>query len=145
MNVQNYAAFPTKKQVRICLRFPNLLYNSPTWAKSNFHEMLGPAPSGSNTTYWDVHAFWSPGHNATDYKRLYSSSPAEIYKVTKYQSAYEPYVIFKKDGPPWCDERFVGYGGNKLVRNVPCRPVKTSEDKYNRKLYADFKEETCLL
>lgn len=80
------------------------------------------------------HAFWGPGHNATDYKRFYNSSPGEVYKVTKYQSAYEPYIIFKKDGPPWyvasalcgpplnqfsplsrCDERFVGYGGNKAA------------------------------
>ena len=80
------------------------------------------------------HAFWAPGHNATDYKRFYSSPPGEVYKVTKYQSAYEPYVIFKKNGPPWyviptlyglqnnqflfllrCDERFVGYGGNKAA------------------------------
>ena len=79
------------------------------------------------------HWGWKPGHNSTDYARFYSASPDEIYLVTEYQSAYEPYVIFKKNGPPWlvnisricrspeftflsrCEERFVGYGGNKAA------------------------------
>jgi glycosyltransferase-like protein LARGE len=47
------------------------------------------------------HAAWSPGHNSTDYERYYAAAPGEIYKVTQYQSAYEPYVIVKKEGPPW--------------------------------------------
>ena len=47
------------------------------------------------------HAFWSPGHNSTEYKRFYAASAGDVYKVTRYQSAYEPYIIFRKDGPPW--------------------------------------------
>jgi Glycosyl-transferase for dystroglycan len=47
------------------------------------------------------HASWAPGHNSTDYKRYYTARPGEIYKITSYHSAYEPYVILKKDGPPW--------------------------------------------
>jgi Glycosyl-transferase for dystroglycan len=54
--------------------------------------------------------------------------------VTQYQSAYEPYVIVRKDAAGWCvfkkycfgscnsctfgdrcDERFTGYGGNKAA------------------------------
>jgi hypothetical protein len=61
------------------------------------------------------HAFWQPGHNSTDYQRFYQAAPGEIYKVSQYQSSYEPYVVFKKLGPPWCDERFVGYGANKAA------------------------------
>ena len=38
----------------------------------------------------------------------------EVYKVTTYQSAYEPYVITSKR-VSWCDERFTGYGGNKAA------------------------------
>ncbi|KAF9905272.1 hypothetical protein EC991_001871 [Linnemannia zychae] len=37
------------------------------------------------------------------------------YKVTKFEPKYEPYVILKKEGTPWCDERFVGYGANKAA------------------------------
>lgn len=53
-----------------------------------------------------------------------------MYKVTRYQSAYEPYVVTSKS-VPWCvccgserfrsriflrcDERFTGYGGNKAA------------------------------
>ena len=47
------------------------------------------------------HAFWGPGHNSTEYKRFYAASAGDVYKVTRYQSAYEPYIIFRKDGPPW--------------------------------------------
>ena len=44
------------------------------------------------------HASWAPGHNSTDYPK-YLALPAgadEVYKVTTYQSAYEPYVIMSK-------------------------------------------------
>ncbi|KAF8161253.1 glycosyltransferase family 49 protein [Crassisporium funariophilum] len=113
------------------------------------------------------HAFWGPGHNSSDYKRFHFASPGETYKVTQYQSAYEPYVIFKKDGPPWCDERFVGYGGNKAAclfemylagvsyyvladhfvihqNHLYEENARRSERKHNRKIYIDFKEEACL-
>ncbi|KAJ7188618.1 glycosyltransferase family 49 protein [Mycena filopes] len=116
------------------------------------------------------HASWGPGHSSTDYNRYYAAPPGEIYKVTSYQSAYEPYVIFKKDGPPWCarcDERFVGYGGNKAAclfemylsgisyyvladhflihqNHLYEETARRNERKYNRKIYSDFKEEACL-
>ncbi|KAJ7287252.1 glycosyltransferase family 49 protein [Mycena rebaudengoi] len=113
------------------------------------------------------HASWGPGHSSSDYARYYAAPPGEIYKVTTYQSAYEPYVIFKKDGPPWCDERFVGYGGNKAAclfemylsgvsyyvladhflihqNHLYEETARRVERKRNRKLYADFKEETCI-
>ncbi|KAH7927477.1 glycosyltransferase family 49 protein, partial [Leucogyrophana mollusca] len=113
------------------------------------------------------HRTWAPGHNSSDYARYYSASPGEVYKVTQYQSAYEPYVIFKKDGAPWCDERFVGYGGNKAAclyemyisgmsfyvladhflvhQSHPYEEAaRKLERKSNRKIYQDFKEEVCL-
>ncbi|KJA28942.1 glycosyltransferase family 49 protein [Hypholoma sublateritium FD-334 SS-4] len=113
------------------------------------------------------HASWAPGHNATDYKHFYGAPPGEVYKVTRYQPAYEPYVIFRKDGPPWCDERFVGYGGNKAAclfemylagvsyyvladhfiihqNHLYEEGARDHERRYNRKIYAEFKEEACL-
>ena len=60
------------------------------------------------------HDFFPKGHNATDYEQWYSTN--SVYKVMAYQHSYEPYVILKKEGTPWCDERFVGYGANKAVR-----------------------------
>ncbi|THU85029.1 hypothetical protein K435DRAFT_926530 [Dendrothele bispora CBS 962.96] len=113
------------------------------------------------------HTSWQPGHNSTDYPRYYSASPGEVYKVTMYQSAYEPYIIFKKEGPPWCEERFVGYGGNKAAclfemylsgisyyvladhfiihqNHLYDETARKPERKFNRKVYTDFKEETCL-
>ncbi|KAK2463150.1 hypothetical protein APHAL10511_004805 [Amanita phalloides] len=113
------------------------------------------------------HAAWGPGHNSTDYPKYYASRPGAVYKVTRYQPAYEPYIIFKKEGPPWCDERFVGYGGNKAAclfemymsgisfyvladhfiihqNHLYEEMVRKSERKYNRKVYQDFKEEVCL-
>ncbi|KAJ4493792.1 glycosyl-transferase for dystroglycan-domain-containing protein [Lentinula edodes] len=113
------------------------------------------------------HASWEVGHNSTDYPRYYAAPPGEVYKVTKYQAAYEPYIVFKKDGPPWCDERFVGYGGNKAAclfelylsgisyyvlsdhfivhqNHLYEEKVRKDERKFNKKIYNDFKEETCL-
>ncbi|KAH7883193.1 glycosyltransferase family 49 protein [Phlebopus sp. FC_14] len=113
------------------------------------------------------HRSWTPGHNSTDYPRFYAAPPGEVYKVKHYQAAYEPYVIFKKEGPPWCDERFVGYGGNKaaclyemflsgvsfyvladhfLVHQSHSyeEAARKLERKTNRKIYQEFREETCL-
>jgi Glycosyl-transferase for dystroglycan len=53
------------------------------------------------------------GHNSSDYARYFQAAPGQVYRVLAYQHAYEPYVVFKREGPPWCDERFIGYGGNK--------------------------------
>ncbi|KIK42132.1 glycosyltransferase family 49 protein [Suillus luteus UH-Slu-Lm8-n1] len=113
------------------------------------------------------HRTWIPGHNSTDYPRFYSATPGEVYKVTQYHPAYEPYVIFRKEGPPWCDERFIGYGGNKAAclyemylsgmsfyvladhflvhQSHPYEEeARKLERKSNRKVYQDFKEEVCL-
>ncbi|OBZ91531.1 Glycosyltransferase-like protein LARGE2 [Choanephora cucurbitarum] len=111
------------------------------------------------------HLGWTRGHASTDYKKWYQSS--EPYKVTDYNYSYEPYVIFKKEGTPWCDERFVGYGANKaaclyeiylagidywvlpndfLIHQTHHYPEDTraKERKYNKKLYDYFREEVCL-
>lgn len=46
-----------------------------------------------------------------------SSSSSEdslpTYPVEQWKLGYEPYLIFRRDGPPWCDERFIGFGHNK--------------------------------
>ncbi|ORZ13946.1 glycosyl-transferase for dystroglycan-domain-containing protein [Absidia repens] len=111
------------------------------------------------------HKSWLNGHGATNYSKWYSSS--ELYKVTDYNFSYEPYVIFKKEGSPWCDERFIGYGANKaaclyeiylsgmeywvlpddfLIHQTHAYPENTrkKERQYNRKLYSNFREELCL-
>ncbi|KAJ3986222.1 glycosyltransferase family 49 protein [Lentinula detonsa] len=113
------------------------------------------------------HASWEVGHNSTDYPRYYAAPPGEVYKVTRYQAAYEPYIVFKKEGPPWCDERFVGYGGNKAAclfemylsgisyyvlsdhfilhqNHLYEEKIRKDERKFNKKIYSDFKYETCL-
>ncbi|KAI8987012.1 glycosyl-transferase for dystroglycan-domain-containing protein [Pilobolus umbonatus] len=70
------------------------------------------------------HSFWLPGHAPTDYERWVNipstaaypdESADEIYPVNEYQHSYEPYVIYKNQGSPWCDERFAGYGSNKAA------------------------------
>jgi len=47
------------------------------------------------------HKSWKPGHGNTDFERYYASPPGEVYRVNDYQHAYEPYVIFKREGTPW--------------------------------------------
>ncbi|KAF9905276.1 hypothetical protein EC991_001875 [Linnemannia zychae] len=110
------------------------------------------------------HDFFLKGHNATDYERWYKTD--SVYKVTAYQHSYEPYVILRKEGTPWCDERFVGYGANKAAclfeiyisgidyyvlphdfvihQSHPYKEeTRKQERKYNRKLYQNFQEEVC--
>ncbi|KAH9976182.1 glycosyl-transferase for dystroglycan-domain-containing protein [Lactifluus volemus] len=111
------------------------------------------------------HASFAAGHNSTDYRRFYAAKPGEIYKVTQYQSAYEPYVIVRKDALAGaCDERFTGYGGNKaaclfemylsgvsfyvltdhfLIHQSHAyeEEARKSERRHNRKIHSDFKEE----
>ncbi|KAI0719146.1 glycosyl-transferase for dystroglycan-domain-containing protein [Cerioporus squamosus] len=114
------------------------------------------------------HASWAPGHSSTDYEKYYSipAGSGGIYKVEQYQSAYEPYVITNKR-VSWCDERFAGYGGNKAACLFEMylsgvsfyvlsdhflihqshkyeEEARREERKSNRKVYADFKEESCL-
>jgi glycosyltransferase-like protein LARGE len=59
------------------------------------------------------HRSWKKGHSATDYQRWYKAK--KPYQVEEYSFSYEPYVILKKEGSPWCDERFIGYGANKAA------------------------------
>ncbi|ORX61383.1 hypothetical protein DM01DRAFT_1331988 [Hesseltinella vesiculosa] len=111
------------------------------------------------------HKSWLKGHGATDYSHWYASE--ETYMVTDYDFSYEPYIIYKKEGTPWCDERFIGYGANKaaclfeiylsgidymvlpndfLIHQTHKYPENTrrKERQYNRKLYSNFREEACL-
>lgn len=59
------------------------------------------------------HRSWQRGHGSTDYNKWYESDGH--YVVTEYNYSYEPYIIYKKEGSPWCDERFIGYGANKAA------------------------------
>ncbi|KAI8145869.1 glycosyl-transferase for dystroglycan-domain-containing protein [Fennellomyces sp. T-0311] len=111
------------------------------------------------------HRNWLKGHGSTNYTKWYESS--EVYKVIDYNFSYEPYIIYKKEGSPWCDERFIGYGANKaaclyeiflsgidywvlpndfLIHQTHEYPEATrrKERQYNRKLYSNFREELCL-
>ncbi|ORZ10662.1 glycosyl-transferase for dystroglycan-domain-containing protein [Lobosporangium transversale] len=110
-------------------------------------------------------AKFEPGHGATDYQKWYRTTN-EIYKVTKFNHKYEPYVILKKEGTPWCDERFVGYGANKaaclyeiyisgidyyvlpqdfLIHQSHAYPEskRSGGRKLNAELYAAFRDELC--
>ncbi|GAA5923175.1 glycosyltransferase family 49 protein [Sporobolomyces koalae] len=112
------------------------------------------------------HKSWAPGHGSTNYTRYYEAQPGEVYRASGYTHSYEPYVIFKKEGTPWCDERFIGYGGNKAAclfelylsgvsfyilpddflihqSHAYAEKARKHERKYNRKLYTDFREELC--
>ncbi|ORE08229.1 hypothetical protein BCV72DRAFT_225360 [Rhizopus microsporus var. microsporus] len=113
------------------------------------------------------HSFWLPGHAPTDYDRWTSVDDGTIYEVTTYQHSYEPYVIYKNQGSPWCDERFAGYGSNKaaclyelyisgvdyyvlpndfIIHQTHAYPdeARQVERYYNRRLYTQFREELCI-
>ncbi len=86
-----------------------------------FHDSFPPGHAATDTPRWmrmnpDVP---NPGNRwMTDERQKYLEQEAEgerPYKVTNFEPKYEPYIILKREGTPWCDERFVGYGANKAV------------------------------
>lgn len=113
------------------------------------------------------HKSWKPGHGSTNYTRFYLADQFEhIYPASGYSHSYEPYVVYKKENTPFCDERFIGYGANKaaciyelylsgvsfyvlpqdfLIHQSHAYAEKTRhhERRFNRKLYSDFREEVC--
>ncbi|KAI8969246.1 glycosyl-transferase for dystroglycan-domain-containing protein [Mycotypha africana] len=111
------------------------------------------------------HSSWTAGHGATNYTRWYEAD--EIYPVTEYEYSYEPYIIYKKDNTPWCDERFIGYGANKAAclyeifisgidywvlpndflihqSHKYANHDRTRERVHNKELYENFRTEICL-
>jgi hypothetical protein len=63
--------------------------------------------------YFNAHdAPW--GHGPTNTSRWIRLSEPVMYKV-RYEPKYEPFVLLSKKFAPWADERFVGYGGNKIA------------------------------
>lgn len=60
-------------------------------------DLLAKVTSGDIAMF---HASWKPGHGATNYTRWYGTQPGEVYKVSTYTAAYEPYVIFSRDTAP---------------------------------------------
>eukprot|EP00890_Picochlorum_soloecismus_P001278 jgi/Picsp_1/2150/NSC_05615-R1_glycosyltransferase-like protein large1 len=53
------------------------------------------------------------GHGPTNTSKWARMSTPVLYKV-EYQPKYEPFIVLSRSLAPWCDERFVGYGGNKI-------------------------------
>ncbi|RCH80445.1 hypothetical protein CU098_003973 [Rhizopus stolonifer] len=111
------------------------------------------------------HSSWVSGHGATNYTYWYTAT--EMYPVTQYEYSYEPYIIYKKEGTPWCDERFIGYGANKaaclyeiFISGVDywvlpndflihqshkyANHDRTRERVHNKSLYDSFRTEICL-
>ncbi|CAO3563849.1 unnamed protein product [Mortierella alpina] len=86
-----------------------------------FHDSFPPGHAATDTPRWmrmnpDAP---SPGSRwMAEGRQNYLEHEAEgerPYKVTNFEPKYEPYIILKREGTPWCDERFVGYGANKAV------------------------------
>ena len=55
--------------------------------------------------------FYPVGHRSTNYKKFFSTN--EPYAI-RFKSGYEPYVLVSRKHMPWYDERFRGYGWDKV-------------------------------
>ncbi|KAJ3339237.1 hypothetical protein HDU93_008445 [Gonapodya sp. JEL0774] len=107
------------------------------------------------------------GHGPTNYTKFIHSSQPYMIPRSSYQRAFEPYLIYPRDGPPYCDERFFGYGANKqacmwetfldgwdtvvladswAVHRSHDYPevLRAVERVYNRNVYDQFREESCM-
>lgn len=54
------------------------------------------------------------GHNPTNTSRWIDLTQPLLYRAA-YEPKYEPFVLLSRQLAPWADERFVGYGGNKIA------------------------------
>jgi len=54
------------------------------------------------------------GHGPTNTTRWLELDGPILYRIL-YGSRYEPFIIMARRQAPWADERFVGYGGNKIA------------------------------
>ena len=54
------------------------------------------------------------GHGPTNTSKWIDLDAPITYRA-HYQPKYEPFLVMNRDVIPWCDERFVGYGGNKIA------------------------------
>ena len=54
------------------------------------------------------------GHGPTNTTKWVRLARPILYRV-QYESKYEPFIILSRRLAPWADERFVGYGGNKIA------------------------------
>ncbi len=62
--------------------------------------------------------FYPVGHGSSNYKKWFSSEGTEPYPIT-YKTGYEPYVLVNRRTVPWYDERFRGYGWDKVCPHCP--------------------------
>ncbi|KAG0092554.1 hypothetical protein BGZ92_009451 [Podila epicladia] len=108
---------------------------------------------------------FAPGHEASNYTKWYATD--DVYQVMSFNWKYEPYVVLRREGTPWCDERFVGYGANKaaclyeiyisgidyyvlpqdfLIHQSHAYPEskRSGGRKLNGELYSAFRDELCL-
>ncbi|KAG0302093.1 hypothetical protein BGZ97_002504 [Linnemannia gamsii] len=158
--------------------------DTPRWIKMSKgiagHSTKGrpPPPKGRAGFEEDyaVVADWEraadAAENLVDEKRVreeyleHEADGERPYKVTAFEPKYEPYVILKKEGTPWCDERFVGYGANKaaclfeiyisgidfwvmpedfLIHQYHDYPTTDRKNGriLNRQLFVSFQQEVC--
>lgn len=61
--------------------------------------------------------FYPVGHRSTNYKKFFESS---VPYPIKFKSGYEPYVLVSRKHMPWYDERFRGYGWDKVNHHTHC-------------------------
>ena len=54
------------------------------------------------------------GHNPTNTSKWINLTRPLLYRAN-YEPRYEPFVLLSRQLAPWADERFVGYGGNKIA------------------------------
>ncbi|KAK9825605.1 hypothetical protein WJX74_010038 [Apatococcus lobatus] len=57
--------------------------------------------------------FYPVGHRSTNYPKFFNSSTP--YAV-KFKTGYEPYILVSRRAMPWYDERFRGYGWDKVMQ-----------------------------
>eukprot|EP00890_Picochlorum_soloecismus_P000629 jgi/Picsp_1/1567/NSC_05045-R1_glycosyltransferase-like 1b len=120
-------AFETRQSIRDVRKGCAVARSAASGSKENLHEMF------KNGDVVRFAPFFERGHGATNYSRWFSLADAEDEKFASsldldYNSScsacgyeiepevgYEPFILMSRMHVPWFDERFRGYGWDKIL------------------------------
>eukprot|EP01097_Dermamoeba_algensis_P004331 TRINITY_DN2856_c0_g1_i1.p1 TRINITY_DN2856_c0_g1~~TRINITY_DN2856_c0_g1_i1.p1 ORF type:complete len:683 (+),score=125.62 TRINITY_DN2856_c0_g1_i1:53-2101(+) len=124
--IPNPTAYESLKKNYQTLEQPRTVFVAPAFEMDDFSHQLPRTKDEmlqlvkANKTRQVHKTKWFPAHGPTNYEKWYRTS--QNYEI-QYKQDYEPYVVGSTNMPRW-DERFVGYGFDKVSHTTELNHAK---------------------